>query len=101
MSSGHFDAGPFDIATSGVLHVACSLLDDAGDVVATEDANLPLRSDWRHDVQCAVGRLNPYRMCMGCSGFEATSLGPELGFAEGDSLFVVWGGTSISSPVLY
>lgn len=96
-----FDAGPFDTATSSTLRVACSVLTEEGEALATEEVRLPLRSDWRYSVDCAVGQLNPYRVCFGCMGFNAKPLGPSQGFASGDSLFVVWGGTSISSPVHY
>ncbi len=96
-----FDAGPFETSTSGTLRLACSILDSSGHSVAAETVRLPLRPGWRYSVTCAVGMHNPADACFGCLGSEATPLGPALGFAPGDSLFVVWGGTSISNPVLY
>ena len=96
-----FNAGPFDTATSGELHVACSVLDERGEVVAAEGVSLPLRRDQRYSVDCTVGQRTPYRMCFGCWGFEVEPLGPERGFVPGDSLFVVWSRNSISNPVLY
>lgn len=96
-----FDAGPFETATSGTLHLACSLLDEGGHSRATQAVALPLRSDWRYSVDCTVGPLNPYRTCFGCLGFEVLPLRAQQGYEAGDSLFVVWGGNSISSPVIY
>lgn len=96
-----FNAGPFDTATSGDLHVACSVLDGRGEAVAVERVSLPLSGDQRYSVNCSTGPHNPYRTCFGCWGFEAEPLGPERGFAPGDSLFVVWSKNSISNPVIY
>lgn len=96
-----FDAGPFRTATSGDLHIACSIMGAGGETSVTTAVTLRLRPDWRYGVDCAAGPHNPYRACFGCMGYAAQPLGPEQGFAAGDSLYVVWGGTSISSPVLY
>ena len=96
-----FDAGPFEISTSGTLRVFCRILEAGGEVLATQKATLSVRPDWRYSVSCSLGRMNPYHACFGCTGFEAQPLDSALGFAPGDSLFVVWGGTSISNPVMY
>lgn len=96
-----FDAGPFEISTSGVLCVSCTLLDDEGGTLAIQGTVLSTRPDWRYSVSCSTSQNNPYRTCWGCSGFEARPLASAPGFAPGDSLFIVWGGHSMSNPVLY
>lgn len=96
------EAGPFETATSGTLRAACSVLGGGGEPTATAEVSLPLRPDWRYSVDCAVGPSDPSRLCFGCLGSEAAPVPAGTpGAAPGDSLFLVWGGTSISSPVLY
>lgn len=95
------EAGPFDTATSGTLRVECAVRSGVDDAIVKQGTTLPLRSDWRYGLNCAVGPINPSRRCFGCAGFEVTPLSPAQGFAVGDSLFLVWAGTSISNPVSY
>jgi hypothetical protein len=94
-------AGPFDTATSGQLTVDAALLNQEGDPLTSGTVKLPLKSDWEYRVTVAVGQTNPIRGCFGCQGSKAFAVDPALEFAPQDSLFIVWGGNSISNPIVY
>jgi hypothetical protein len=62
---------------------------------------LPLQPDWRWDIVLIPAATDPTATCLGCQGAAAIPL-PESLRAEGrDSLYIVWGGNSISDPVVY
>jgi len=85
---------------SGELTVRVTLL-APGDtaVIAQGDVRLPLRSDWRWDIEIFAGKPGPG--CFGCMGTKVFSLDPAYRTDRVDSLYVVWGGNSIKHPVVY
>jgi hypothetical protein len=76
--------------------------DSNGALVSGGRIALDLRKDWGWGIDIYHTDRNPYHMCMGCFGYESF---PILGSAyltgDGDSVFVIWGGNSISNPVEY
>jgi hypothetical protein len=88
---------PFDTQGHGTLSGQVWLV--AGhDTMATGTFDVPLREDWRWGVDIFVADSNPMRYCFGCFGSRSFKAAPS---APGDSLFLVWGGNSISNPVIY
>lgn len=45
--------------------------------------------------------VDPIRQCFGCFGSVAFDLLPAYRTVDHDSIWVVWGGNSISNPVTY
>lgn len=93
-----FDAGPVEVDARST-RVACIVSSGAANTTGT--LLLDLQSDWRYRVNCAVASENPERLCMGCRGSRSFGLSPALGFAPGDSLYLVWGGDPTDGPPLY
>lgn len=93
--------GPFQTATSGTLRITAQLLDTNDEVAISETVKLPLKSDWEYGITVAVGAKDPINLCFGCQGSKAVAINSKLNFSETDSLFIVWGGNSISNPVNY
>jgi hypothetical protein len=58
---------------------------------------LEARPDWEWEVQFHIAGTDPFDQCFGCVGSEAFSLGAR----EDVRLYVVWGGNSISDPVVF
>ena len=87
----------FGTRDRGTLFGAVWLL-SGGDTVAAGTIDLPLKDDWRWFVSIFVADSNPMRYCFGCFGSRSFKAAPS---APGDSLFLVWGGNSISNPVIY
>lgn len=100
-----YSAGPVRTAPAGTARVTCILSETggAGSTTAGTQATvaLDLRGDFQYGVDCVVAEENPYRDCLGCFGYRATPLVPELGLSPSDSLFVLWGGNALSDPVDY
>lgn len=97
-----FDAGPVEVEARST-RIACVVSNGAlsGGASTTGTLRLDLEDGWRYGVQCAVASENPVRLCMGCRGSRSFALSPSLGLAPGDSLYLVWGGDPIDSPVVY
>jgi len=73
-----------------------------GDQVLSEGTvTLPLREDWRWGVDIHPATTDPKRECFGCFGSRAFSLAAAFRPVNRDSIWVVWGGNSISNPVIY
>jgi hypothetical protein len=94
-----YTTGSFETASSGMAHVACILSNPQTSTTGT--ARIDLRADYAFGVDCLVTDSNPYRECIGCLGYEAVALAPELGLPASDSLFIVWGGNFSDTPVDY
>ena len=62
---------------------------------------LPLRRDWRWNVSVQSATTDPKFECFGCLGSQAFPLIAEYQAPDRDSIWVVWGGNSISAPVIY
>ena len=69
--------------------------------VSSGSVELTLRNDWTYGVDIRADTADPRRLCLGCSGSKGFSLAPEFRSARADSVFLVWGGNSISHPVIY
>ena len=98
-TSYRYTTGTFETASSGTARVACTL--SGMQTAITGTARIDLRADFEFGVDCLISDSNPYRVCLGCFGYEAVALAPELGFPASDSLFIVWGGNSTDDPVVY
>jgi hypothetical protein len=86
----------------GTLLVRYQVKDSIGDVVSEGDVALDLRKDWRWGIDMFHRDRNPYRMCMGCLGYRSYPImDPAYMASDSDSVFVVWGGNSITNPVVY
>jgi hypothetical protein len=81
----------------GVTH----RLESDGVLLSTGSVTLPRKSDWRWHVSIQVATANPLEVCFGCEGAQAFALVEEFRVSEQDSVWVVWGGNSISEPVIY
>ncbi len=92
---------PFPTPTSGTLQVDVVLRDSTGGHFTHTSIVLDLRPDWIWEVDLVVGRVNPFETCFGCSGTKSCALDSVYQEVPGDSLYIVWGGTSISHPVVY
>ena len=90
-------ARPVATPSTGTLRVVVRF-NSGGRTVATRDLELPLKPDWRWGLALHVTARNPTEGCMGCFGVRST---PIPGSTTGEQLHVVWGGNSISSPVVY
>jgi hypothetical protein len=88
----------FETMDRGNLHMDVVLARSPGDTVAHGALDLTLRSDWRYGVEISLADSNPTRFCFGCIGSRSFVVSPTLSV---DSLFLVWGGNSISDPVIY
>lgn len=87
-------------ATSGELVADISMRDAQG-VIATGQVTLALKSDWIWGINLHVDSVNPSRYCFGCFGSRSFPLRAGVGRTVRDSLWVTWGGNSISNPVVY
>lgn len=71
------------------------------DTLSRGQFDLDLRPDFRWNVNFSRESEDPTATCFGCFGRLAFELAPELQGVPADSVWVVWGGNSISSPVVY
>ena len=86
---------------SGELVVEAVLRRPGEPALAEGSIELEIREDWVWGVSIALTDENPTHMCFGCMGHEAFPIPMGLTDEPGDSLFIVWGGNSISDPVVY
>ncbi len=94
-----------EVATenSGTLSMAFWFLSPEGDTVSAGEVSMPLRDDWRWHIGIhgAAGRRY-FQGCFGCSGAEPFEIRvPAYATTDSDSVWVIWGGNSISHPVIY
>jgi hypothetical protein len=90
-------AGPFEIAPSDSLVVTINLLKKET-IKTSAQISLPGRTDWRHSVTFQIGSVDPIELCIGCVGSESFALDSTFKLQPTDSLYIVWGGKSISKP---
>ncbi|HEY9226489.1 MAG TPA: hypothetical protein VIP11_07585 [Gemmatimonadaceae bacterium] len=94
------DGREVDTRNSGTLLVRFRFA--SGDPAASEGTiELPLRSDWAYGVQIFVDSLDPRIGCFGCQGSRGFPLAASHRRTAKDSVWVIWGGNSISNPVVY
>jgi hypothetical protein len=95
-------APEIETVTQGALVMRFRLRDRDGAVVSEGQVELPLKADWRWGISIRRDRSNPRYGCWGCAGSKSfLILDPAYRASEKDSIFVVWGGNSISNPVRY
>ena len=92
---------PQATATSGTLRVRYELASPDGQLLSTGAIELPLQPDWIHGVDIHAAIEDPRRHCMGCLGAVEFPLAAQARSADARAVFVVWGGNSITSPVVY
>lgn len=86
---------------AGTLRIEAVLKRPGEAALATGTIDLEIRDDWIWGVGIFLTDENPTEMCFGCIGYEAFAIPEGLTGAPQDSLFMVWGGNSISDPVVY
>lgn len=91
----------FRTPSQGTLHVVARLRSAGGEELAVGSAELDLRRDWVWSMDIWLGDGNPTETCLGCMGVLAFPVPESLIPEVTDSLFLVWGGNSISNPVVY
>jgi hypothetical protein len=95
-------SGPtLQTANDGTLTVSYTLVPAAAAAVSAGAIELPLRKDWGYSVDIRPDTADPRRLCFGCAGSKGFPLAPEFRTLLADSVYVVWGGNSISHPVTY
>ena len=92
---------PQTTAASGTLHVRYVVTAPDATVVSEGSIDLPLRADWIHGVDIHAATEDPRRHCMGCQASVRFALAPQGRSPAADAVYVVWGGNSISNPVVY
>ena len=76
-------------------------LEDAGVVLSSGTVLLPRRRDWNWNVLFQASTTDPKLACFGCFGSQVFPLAVGFQRPGRDSIWVVWGGNSISNPVTY
>ena len=94
------DTRTFRTTDRGELVTRFWLIDGA-DTVSRGETRLDLRPDWRWELSVRRSDEDPTTGCFGCFGRAPFALAPSHQSAPGDSVWVVWGGNSISNPVVY
>lgn len=90
----------FRTRTSGELETAFWLVEGA-DTLTFGTVRVDLRPDWGWRISFYRNAGDPSATCFGCFGSEGYELPQALRTAPADSLWIVWGGNSISDPVVY
>jgi hypothetical protein len=85
----------------GTLRVVARLQSADGEELALGSAELDLRRDWVWSMDIWLNEGDPTETCMGCMGVLAFQVPNDLLPEVADSLYLVWGGNSISDPVIY
>jgi hypothetical protein len=93
--------GDQDTFTSGPDLELNYQLESGGEVLSSGSVILPRRSDWSWGVTIWARTTDPGEECFGCFGSAAFPLAPAFRAAGRDSVWLVWGGNSISDPVIY
>lgn len=91
----------FETRQRGMMLVSVILERSPGDTLATGGVVLPLRQDWRWGVDILVAQPSLANSCLGCEGVRAFALRSQNPAGQADSLYLTWGGNSISKPVVF
>ncbi len=94
------DTPEFATRTRGTLELEVEVETDAG-LVASGTLELPLQPDWRWNVSLFLDERNPHEMCIGCFGYRSFPVVETYRTSPAESLWMTWGGNSISRPVVY
>lgn len=100
-TAGIYPTSRYPTASAGSLMVHFTLLAPTDDTISTGDAAIPLKPDWTWEITCYVAPYNPIYGCWGCFGSSAFAMDSAYQDTIADSVFIVWGGNSISNPVIY
>lgn len=101
-ASGNVWRGAPQMTSSHGTLVVRFVLEAAGGIVASEGSvALPLEPDWIRGVDIHAATEDPRRYCFGCQGSVRFELAPAAATPAADAIYVIWGGNSISSPVVY
>jgi hypothetical protein len=99
--NGHFTTGEIETPSTGSLEIGFTLRASDGTTVSTGTVELPLKPDWRWNIVLLPTINDPKIHCFGCFGSKAFPLDPKFRATEKESLWIYWGGNSISNPVVY
>lgn len=102
-TTGELATPIIETATDGKLTVEFQLLDSETEQKISEgDFKLDLKEDWRYSfyILSDSAEADPTEGCFGCGGYFSFAYSIDNSSSE-DSLYVVWGGNSISNPVEY
>jgi hypothetical protein len=91
----------FETRTGGELFLSIAIEHPTDGTIATGAITVPLRPDWLWGVSVRNATSNPAEYCFGCWGSTAVALPPAYRTAGRDSVWIVWGGNSITNPVTY
>lgn len=86
---------------AGTLNVSVVLARPGEPALAGDSIQLQLRRDWAWGIDVYLTNRNPFEMCFGCRGYRAVPIPAGIAAQPDDSLFIVWGGTSISHPTIF
>ena len=89
-----------ETGTSGTAEATFQLAAE-GQALSEGTISLPLQRDWRWSVTIMARTSDPRVECFGCVGSKAFPLAASHRQPDRDSIWVVWGGNSISDPVTY
>jgi hypothetical protein len=99
---GAWSTPEIETRNEGTLLVQYQFKDSNGALVSGGRVALDLRKDWGWGIDIYHTDRNPYRLCMGCFGYGSFPiLGSAYLTSDSDSVFVIWGGNSISYPAEY
>lgn len=99
-TGGRRDAGAFPTRTAGRLLTSFWMIQGT-DTLSSGELELDLIADWEWNISFFRSDRDPSLMCFGCLGSAAYGLESALQTMPGDSLWLVWGGNSISDPVVF
>ena len=71
------------------------------ELIAKGSINLPLKNDWCWHIQIYIGSENPYLYCFGCQGYKSFPIHDKYKSSPIDSMYIIWGGNTITFPRLY
>lgn len=94
------DTREYETPTRGTLEIEVEIVSDA-EVVSSGSLDLPLQPDWGWNVQLFLRAENPHEGCIGCFGYRSFPVAEEFRASPAESLWMIWGGNSISEPVVY
>jgi hypothetical protein len=94
-------SAPVETPNDGTLRVRAELQDASGAVLTSGEVRLDLRPDWVWGVDIWLASENPTLGCFGCMGYRAFAIPAALRVTPTDSLYMIWGGNSISNPVVF
>jgi|GEM_PF-2114039 len=99
--SNPFRTEDFYTENSGELRIKFWVFEETEDSIAFGKVALNLERDWSWSVRFYRGEMNPFYACFGCSGYRSFPIDTAYQITGADSIYVIWGGNSISNPVIY